>query len=154
MTTSQDIMLEIVGPYGPDGIQTEDAVEHFNDVVMSPYGEVGSLKAHVEDGEVVIDQADEVVLISSKPIEQWSEDKRLGAAIVDSPFGYKLFRLKARNGSVTYSLQEGEVRWVDMPEKSTGLTIGTVFTSNWTPEGPPPPRYRNEVTTKVMRKPS
>src|SRR6478672_4816928 len=138
------MILEIVGPHGPEGWQDEDGVEYFNDRVKTPLGFLGNLKSHIDDPEVVIDQADEVVLIAPAAAEM------PGVTIEANPFGFRVFELQGRNGMVRYRIYEDAVQWWD-EDKPIADNLAVRVYENWTPEGPPPPRTRNTIETKQMR---
>lgn len=178
MTTTDTIWLDITGAYGthadapaegtdvfeaigqsPKGHEDADGVEHFNDRVMTPLGLLGKLKTHVDvgdDGEpvLVIDQADAVVLVSNKPLEEWSWDKQVGVTIDLNPFGFRMFTLNARNGMVRYMLHDNEVRWTDRPDEDTGLQVAKLMQSQWVSEGALPARLTHKTDIQVVRKPS
>lgn len=171
------IWLEITGAYGthtdapaegtnvfeaisetPQGHEDADGVEHFNDRVMTPLGLLGNLKTHIECGEngspvLVIDQADAVVLVSRRPIEDWSTEKQPGATLELSPFGFRMLNLTARNGMVRYMLHDNEVRWRDRPDEDTGQQIAKLMQSQWVSEGALPARLTHKTDIQVVRKP-
>jgi hypothetical protein len=146
------IFLEITGPYPKEGFEDKDGTEHFNDIVSSPFGEVGNIKTHFEDGELVIDQASDVALFSSKPVEQWVN--RDGVTAYRNPLGFRVIEIEGRNGVIGYLLQEEKVEWADKPGEDTGQLIGTLLISRWTAEGPPPPLLKHVETTKRLQEPT
>lgn len=173
-TRKQPILLDITGRYGVSadapatghewadmsagkvGWQDEDGVEHFNDRITSPFGWVGNMKTHVEcddDGQLqlVIDAAPSVILVSTTPVEEWPESKQVGASIETSPFGFRIFELAARNGTVRYVIKDDEVRWADLPDEETHVQIATLIYGQWRPEGPPPPRLTTKTVTKLIQ---
>lgn len=132
---------------GPQGVEDEDGVEHYDDEVSTPFGPLGNLVSHVDGDEVVIDAAPGVVLISRR--DDW--DDFPGVSVEPNPFGFHIFELAARNGFVRYRLYEDEVRWADRPDEPVAMQIGVRTIECWTPEGPPPPRLRSQVITKVIQ---
>lgn len=166
------IILEITGAYGahadapapgtefqamkdqPVGHTDDDGVEHFNDRIVTPFGLLGNLKSHIaESGEVVIDQAPGVVLVSRSPLEEWPERQRVGVTIDTNVFGFRTFELKARNGVVRYMLCDDDIRFSDEDEVRSNLQVARLLVSQWTPEGPPPPRTKTVTTTKMVKQP-
>lgn len=178
MASKEPIWLEITGAYGahvdapaegtnvfeaihsgPQGHEDKDGVEHFNDRVTTPFGWLGNLKTHVEVGAsgqpaLVIDQADAVVLVTTKPLEEWPWEKQVGVTMDLNPFGFRMFTLNARNGLLRYLLHDDVVRWKDKPEEDTGQQIAKLMVSQWTPEGPLLPRLTHKTDVKIVQRPS
>ena len=143
-------VLDVVGPYGKDGWQDEDGQEFFNDRVSTPHGILGKLKSHLDGEELVIDQADQIVLIRKGFPEDWT-GITIGASLEASPFGFFLFELVGRNGMVRYRILPDDLVWgtqgKDMPDLPS-FNLATLTYSKWTAEGDAPPRTRN--TTDVF----
>jgi hypothetical protein len=142
---------------GPKGYEDKDGVEHFNDRVTTPFGWLGDIKTHVDVGEdgrplLVIDRAEAVVLVSKKPLSEWSWDQQVGVTMELNPFGFRMFTLNARNGMVRYLLHDDEVRWRDLPDEDTGMQIAKLMHSQWTPEGPLLPRLTHRTDSRVVRR--
>jgi hypothetical protein len=119
VTSKEPVWLDITGAYGthadapaegtdvfkaissgPKGHEDKDGVEHYNDRVTTRFGLLGKLKATIEVGDdgqpvPVIKQADDVVLISRRPLEQWTWDSQVGVTLDLNPFGFRIFELKA-----------------------------------------------------------
>lgn len=151
----QKTVLEVVGPYGKDGWEDPETGENFfNDRVFTPHGLLGKIKSHIDGEDLVIDQADQVVLIRKGFPEEWTAPT-IGASLEQSPFGFFLFELKARNGMVRYVLLNDELSWRGSEEGDTESLdkmlathqLATLTYSKWVAEGDAPPRTRNIVDT-------
>lgn len=116
------ILLEVVGPYPPEGYQDEEGVEWYNDTVISKWGQVGNLK--IEDG--VIKQTPGVALISREAVE-----KQEIATIKTSPLGFSTVRFVADNGEVEYMLHDEHVGWADKPEVVVPFSLATLTFRDW-----------------------
>ncbi|QSM01114.1 hypothetical protein SEA_NANOSMITE_69 [Mycobacterium phage Nanosmite] len=148
-------ILKITGPYGPEGFQGDDGVERYNDEIDTPYGVLGNLYVHNEDGKVFITQADDVILVRRGFPDDWQESALVGAAMLDNPLGFTLFRMKAENGYVIYRLMDDYLRWADdFPGVESFLAkycIGIRQESDWVSVYPPPEKRKREIITRKVR---
>lgn len=138
-------VLKIVGPHPNEGVQDDEGTEYFNDEVWSTFGRLGKLKTHQDGADLVIDQADPVILLK----RGYGADGSVpGVEVKKSPFGIDIFEVNARNGVVRYQLHADEVEFEDGQKLTSQLAV--IGFHQWVAEGPPPPRTKNAVTvTKV-----
>lgn len=142
---SNSILLTVYGDRIVDGYQDEDGVEHFNDRVGTPLGDLGKLAAEQIDGELTITQADEVVLI-------WKHvEGKPGVTVETTAFGFRLFDLEASNGMVRYRIFEEPVEWADSDEGPIEHWLAIRTFADWKPVVPPHPEYRHETKTKDLK---
>ena len=114
MTT---IVLEVQQDLENDGWQDEDGTIHYDDRVLTPFGQLGTLKTDTsDDDQHVIVDAPEVVLIRHGFPTHWSMSVK--GVSVDTTFaGTQVMTLRAKNGEVRYQLDPRPVRWSDGDEE-------------------------------------
>ncbi|QNJ56875.1 hypothetical protein SEA_REINDEER_65 [Mycobacterium phage Reindeer] len=148
-------ILKIRGPYGPDGTQGEDGVERYNDEVATPYGLLGDLRVHDEDGKRYITKADDVVLIRRGFPDEWTPGSLQGAAMSTNVLGFTMFRLEVENGFVTYHVLDDDLRWEDdfdgVESSLANYQLGIRAEHQWTPVFDPPGKYKHEVITRDLK---
>lgn len=106
------IILEVKQDLDRDGWQDESGTVHYDDKIVTPYGELGTLRTETEGDSVIIIDAPEVVLVRHGFPTQWSQSVQ--GVSVDTTFtGVQIMRLQAANGEVRYQLDPRNVRWSD-----------------------------------------
>lgn len=107
-----EIVLEVRQNLGVDGWQDEDGTEHYDRRVITPFGELGELRTDPQAEDVVITEADGVILVRHGFPTQWSRNVR-GVSIDTTFSGVQIMTVKAANGEVRYQLDPRPVRWSD-----------------------------------------
>lgn len=103
------IILEVPKTSYYDGHQDSEGVIHY-DPVQTPHGPLGSFKAQVDAGELVIWEAPEVCLIAKQ--EKWETDP-VGVTWYHNPLGFTTIVFRARNGIAVYKVLDDELKWSD-----------------------------------------
>lgn len=107
------IILEVFQDLDTDGWQDEEGTIHYDDRIVTPFGELGVLKTTLDDDDThTIVDAPEVVLIRHGFPTHWSSSTR-GVSIDTTFAGVQIMTLRADNGEVRYQLDPRPVRWSD-----------------------------------------
>lgn len=109
------IILEVKQDLENDGWEDEDGTVHYDDKVVTPFGQLGTLNTIVEDDVITIIDAPEVILVRHGFPTQWSQDVG-GVSMDTTPFGVQVMVVSASNGEVRYQLDPRPVRWSDGDE--------------------------------------
>lgn len=109
------IILEVKQDLENDGWEDEDGTVHYDDKIVTPFGQLGSLNTVVEDDVITIIDAPEVILVRHGFPTQWSQDVS-GVSMDTTPFGVQVMVVSASNGEVRYQLDPRPVRWSDKDE--------------------------------------
>lgn len=110
------IVLEVKQDLDTDGWQDEAGTIHYDDRIVTPFGQLGTLKTETTaDGSHLIVDAPSVVLIRHGFPTQWSMNAK-GVSIDTTFAGTQVMTLKAVNGEVRYQLDPRNVRWSDGDE--------------------------------------
>lgn len=107
------IILQVFQDLDHDGWQDSEGTIHYDDRIVTPFGELGVLKTTLTeaDSHVIVD-APEVVLIRHGFPTQWSASTA-GVSIDTTFAGVQIMTLRADNGEVRYQLDPRPVRWSD-----------------------------------------
>lgn len=128
------IILEVRQDLEHDGWQDEDGTIHYDDRVLTPFGQLGVLKTITgeDDSHTIID-APEVVLIRHGFPTQWSMSVK--GVSVDTTFaGTQVMTLQADNGVVRYQLDPRPVRWSDGDDEIPFYLAQRIFSNYRAPE--------------------
>lgn len=107
------IVLEVFQNLDHDGWQDEEGTIHYDDRIVTPFGELGVLKTTLgEQGSHTIVDAPDIVLIRHGFPTHWSASTK-GVSIDTTFAGVQIMTLRADNGEVRYQLDPRPVRWSD-----------------------------------------
>lgn len=110
------IVLEVQQDLDRDGWQDEEGTVHYDDRIVTPFGDLGMLKTTNADGELVIVDAPPVILVRHGFPTAWSAST-VGVSMHSTPFGVNVMTIQAVNGTVRYQLIPAPVRWSDKDEE-------------------------------------
>jgi hypothetical protein len=130
---SKPIILEVKQDLDHDGYEDEDGTVHYDDRIITPWGELGVLKVHLDGEEVVIDRAPYVILVSKRPPEEWVRDAD-GTTFSENFYGSRQMTVKGRNGEVRYQLIDRPVEWSDQPGQPVEHFLAVLSHSRWVKE--------------------
>jgi len=113
---TETIVLQVFQDLDNDGWQDDDGTIYYDDRIVTPYGELGTLKTTASDDDLhqIVDAPD-VILIRHGFPTQWSASTK-GVSIDTTFAGAQIMTLKADNGYVCYQLDPRPVRWSDGEE--------------------------------------
>ena len=116
------IILEVPNTSILDGEQDSTGVIHY-DPVKTPYGTLSSLKAYVEDDELVIDAVPHVILVAKQG--KWNVEP-VGVEWEATAYGFSMVTFRARNGVAVYKVLDEDVAWSDSPDEVLDCQLGVL----------------------------
>lgn len=127
------IILEVKQDLDRDGWEDEEGTVHYDDRVVTPWGELGELKTRVDGDDLVIDRASYVILVSKADPQEW-KDVPPGASVERSAYGSSTLSVEARNGKVRYQVIDRDVEWSDQPGETINCHLAVLADSHWVKE--------------------
>ncbi|ATN94016.1 hypothetical protein J4U01_gp053 [Mycobacterium phage Kumao] len=108
------IILKVEQDLDHDGYQDENGTEHYDDRVVTPFGELENLEVEIQDdGQPFVKHAPRVCLVRRGFPDEWAPRARVGVTVRETPFGAKVMRLEAKNCIVSYHLHPNPLQWSD-----------------------------------------
>lgn len=106
------IILDVKQNLDMDGWEDDNGTVHYDDTIVTPFGQLGKLVTADDGGELLLTHADEVILVRHGFPTQWS-GSAAGVSIDTTFAGIQVMTVKATNGEVRYQLDPRPVRWSD-----------------------------------------